>query len=817
MLSTPAISQNRILFHLLLAAGSVIGAAGGQARPFRGADGPVRDIDEVVFAVRVPGSDPHWYANFGYWSSDIHKKLYGPGGGKLCKLDLHTGAVTVLVDEPRGSVRDLHVHYDARTILFSLRRGGSHYYNLYEVQADGTRLNQITRGPYDDIEPTYLPCGDIVFCSSRCKRWVGCWHTQAAVLHRAARDGRAIRSISSNNEHDNTPAVLPDGRLLYTRWEYIDRNQVTFHHLWTLNPDGTGQMTYFGNMHPGTVMIDAKPIPGTDRVVAIFSPGHGRTEHAGFLTIVDPGAGPDEQRRAVRVRGCPGNVRDPVPLSDHTFLVARGRDLVLVDSAAGRHTVLYSLPRNGHARHLQIHEPWPLRPRRRERIIPDRIDWTQPTGHLVLQDVTHGRNMTGVKPGEISKLLVLEPLPKPVNFSGGPDLLSHLGTFSLTRAVGTVPIEADGSAYFQLPANRPFFFVALDERNLSVKRMQSFVSVMPGETTSCVGCHEQRTRTPSLRARQVLEALRRPPRRITPIADIPDVIDFTRHIQPILDMHCVRCHTFENREGGVILAGDQGLKFSHSYWNLLARRQIADGRNAYGNRPPRAIGSSASPLMQKIDGSHYDVKLSDRQWKTVWLWIETGAVYAGTYAALGSENGPSAAPFHATVGILNRRCAGCHTIGASRAAQGKIPLPAAPQHGKHYQRIVLPDDPIARLSIHILLNFTRPEYSPLLLGPLAKEAGGYGTCTPPVFIDTTDPDFQTILSGIRTAQKNLANRKRFHTAGFKPNEHYLREMKRFGVLPPSVDPQRDPLDVFAVDQAYWRSLWYKPTAAGPLD
>ena len=214
--------------------------------------------------------------------------------------------------------------------------------------------------------------------------------------------------------------------------------------------------------------------------------------------------------------------------------------------------------------------------------------------------------MAGVKPGEIKKLLVLETLPKPINYTGGMEPLSYGGTFTLERVVGTVPVEPDGSAYLELPALRSFFFVALDGDDLSVKRMQSFLTVQPGEVFSCVGCHEQRQQAPPL-GKAYLKALRRRPSRITPIADAPDVIDFPRDIQPILDKHCVACHDYDATEkggpraGGVILSGDRGPMYSHSYYALSARGQIRDGRNlAKSNYPPRAFGSAASPIMKKM-------------------------------------------------------------------------------------------------------------------------------------------------------------------------------------------------------------------------
>ena len=257
--------------------------------------GPMTGVDDIIFAARrINETDGHWYANIGYYAHDPQRKAWREGT-KLYRWSLATGKLSTLLDDPRGGVRDPQVHYEGGKILFSYRKGGTEQYHLYEINPDGGGLRQLTDGPYDDIEPTYLPDGDIIFVSTRCKRWVNCWLTQVAILHRCDANGRNVRPISSNNEQDNTPWPLPDGRILYTRWEYVDRSQVHYHHLWVANPDGTSQMTWYGNLHPGIVMIDAKPIPGSDKVVASFSPGHGQPEHAGQITIVDPKAGPDAQ------------------------------------------------------------------------------------------------------------------------------------------------------------------------------------------------------------------------------------------------------------------------------------------------------------------------------------------------------------------------------------------------------------------------------------------------------------------------------------------------------------------------------------------
>jgi len=780
---------------------------------------------EIVFAVRQPGVDGHWYANFGYYAADVNHKCYRAGGGRLCALDPATGEVRTLLDDPQGSVRDPIVHYDGQKILFSYLPGGTSHYHLYEINADGTGLKQLTDGDCDDIEPTYLPDGGILFCSSRCNRWVNCWLTQVAVLYRCDADGRHVRRISGNIEHDNTPWVLPDGRILYMRWEYVDRSQVDYHHLWTANPDGTGQMVYFGNLHPGTVMLDAKPIPNSGKVVAIFSPGHGLLEHQGQVTIVDPGDGPDNLALAKPIPAGE-NFRDPYPLDENTFLVAKGAEWQLLDTQGHAQTV-FLLPDEDIGAGMWVHEPRPLAPRPRERVIPPRVDLTQATGRLILADVYRGRNMAGVRRGEIQKLLILESLPKPINYTGGMDPLSYGGTFTLERVVGTVPVEPDGSAYFELPALRPFFFVALDENDLSVKRMQSFLTVQPGEVVGCVGCHEPRTQGLPPPTRPL--AVRRPPSPITPLAGIPEVFDFPRDIQPILDRHCVPCHGYERqpqapnpaagpRAGGVILTGDRGPMFSHSYYTLTILGQVADGRNRpQSNYPPRALGTSASPLMHKILGGHHGVALSQQEVDLVRYWIESGAAYPGTYGALGSgmiggyyanqlvETDGEWPETQAASEAIRRRCAPCHT------GPKVLPLSLSDERDVSFWR---PDwnDPRLKLSRHLVFNLTRPEQSLMLLAPLAQESGGYGTCRPqgpPIFSDTQDPDYQKILALCMAGKRRLEEIKRFDQPGFRPPAPYLREMVRYGILA-QVPGEGEPIDPYALDQAYWRSFWSRP-------
>lgn len=493
---------------LMLQAAGIAGAAlptletvnsGVLQDALKGLPAELDGCEEIIFVQRDGYDDPHWYANIAYFCDDENSPAYTTGA-QLCKLNLKTGVISILLETENGCIRDPKVHYDGGRILFAYRKDGEPYYHLHEMDIDGGNLRQITSGPFDDYEPEYLPDGDIIFVSTRSRRWVGCWMTQVGTIHRCEANGRNIRALSCNIEHDNTPAVLPNGQILYMRWEYVDRSQVEFHHLWTMNPDGTNQIVYYGNETPWGVFLDCRGIPGDDRVMGIFSPGHGQNDHYGQLAFFSSRLGPDAPQGVRHVEytfnGRP-NLADPWPLSANTVLAADRYNsrVLLVERQGDKYgvRVLYEIKNND--RRWLTQDPRPILKRPREKVLADRVDPAEPTGTHILMDVYNSQNMEGVKRGDIKKLLIVETLPKAVNFSGGQDTLSWLGSFNLERILGTVPVEPDGSANFELPANRPVFYVVLDENDLSVKRMQSFTCVMPGETMTCLGCHENRQRS----------------------------------------------------------------------------------------------------------------------------------------------------------------------------------------------------------------------------------------------------------------------------------------------------------------------------------
>jgi cytochrome c553 len=780
-------------------------------------------FEEIIFVQRGSYEDPHWYANIGYFCDDENNPAYTTGG-QLCKLNLKTGKVTILLETADGCIRDPKVHYDAEKIIFAWRKENSNHYNLYEMNIDGSNIKQITSGPFDDYEPEYLPDDRIVFVSTRARRWVGCWYTQVGTIHRCEADGKNITMLSCNIDHDNTPAVLPNGQILYMRWEYIDRSQVEYHHLWTMNPDGSNQTVYYGNQASWGVFLDCRPIPDDDRVMGIYSPGHGMNDHYGWLSFFSNKLGPDDPAGLEHIEFSWGksNFADPWPLSAETVLTAdryKSR-ILLVEKKQQRYSVRVIYEMAGNSMNWIVQAPRPILKRPREKVLVDRTDYSRPTGTHVLVNVYDSRNMEGVKRGEIKKLLIIETLPKPVNFSGGQDLTSWLGSFNLERILGTVPVEPDGSAYFEVPANTPVFYVALDEKNLSCKRMQSFTSLMPGETITCLGCHENRQNSPRsnpANAPKVM-ALNRRPSRIHPVEGAPDVPDFTRDVQPVLDKYCISCHNTTDRKGRLSLEGDMGCHWSISYYSLIMRNQVADGRNGLGNQPARSLGSSASELLRKLEGTHHDVKADYADWVKVWAWTEAASPFCGTYGGLRNTNQQDVKVwvFHNQAGqVLQKRCYSCHKPDGS-GPQNRIPqgfdwesrrVHFSYPTGQH-ERLVLGEDPLRYYDWNVLLNATRPKKSAVLMAPLAKAAGGWGIC-PDVFKSKDEADYKTMAQTVKNWQGEWLKSRSFGSPSFQVNSQYIREMVRFGVLPENTSPEA--VDPYATDRKYWQTFAHEPS------
>ncbi len=589
-----------------------------------------------------------------------HANLFG-SGGSMKTIDLPTGKVTTLVKVPDGVVRDPDVHYDGKKIVFALREHKGANYHIAEVNIDGAGLKRLTRlEGASDFDPVYLPDGSIVFASTREPKYNMCSRDHAANLYRMDADGANIHRITRNTLFDNHPEVMPDGRILYARWEYVDRNFGDAHGIWVVNPDGTGQALYWGNNTAVPAAIfNQHVIPGTQQVLAILGQHHDRLW--GALAIVDRQKGiegrppvlrtwPVQAADIIRTGGrfdCDAFRRfnpkyeDPWPLSKTTFLcsrmVGRGEQMgiYLVDTFGNELLV--------HSEAPGCYDPMPVAPRPRPPVIPTRRRFDGAPGYVFIQDVYQGTHMKGVERGAIKYIRVIESPPKK-NWSGGswggqgyqaPGMNWH--DFTAKRILGDAPVEADGSASIEVPSDTFIYFQALDENKMMVQSMRSGTVVQPGETQSCVGCHGDRLEPPPY-ARKAALASRRPPSKLSGWYGRPRAFSYTAEVQPVFDKHCAGCHDFGKPAGKkLILAGDRNPYFNASYvdlwiWNRKMITCIGGGpaeiQQAYswGAHP-----SKLSRVLREGHPKHEKLALSKEDTERIHTWLDLNAPYYPQY------------------------------------------------------------------------------------------------------------------------------------------------------------------------------------------
>ena len=644
----------------------------------------------IVFVVRRQYSRDHHNTGTMFQPGEINAGSFQAGGAVKTIDFARGGKPTTLLEVSDGVARDLEVSFDGRKLLFAMRSNATEPYHIHEMNADGGKPVQLTFGrDASDVDPAYLPDGRIVFAATRDPKYCGCnRHIQANLFVMDA-DGANVHQIGRNNLFESRPSVMPDGRILYDRWEYVDRHFGPSFGLWTVHPDGTNHALFYGNnaWSPGAI-FDARAIPGTRQFVAVFGACHDRPW--GALVVVDRSRGLDGMDPIVRswpadiaslmpnpqdvprktgiehpyaglidtfVR-LPVKYEDPWPLSEKYFLCSRmtgdaeQMGIFLLD-VFGNEVLL-------HTESPGCFDPMPLAPRRRPPVMTARVDWSEKTGAVYVADVYRGTGMKRVPRGTVKTIRVVEAPPK--RHWTRPGHHWHVDThqapamnFNCTnnkRILGDAPVEPDGSAYFEVPADRFVFFQLLDGDGMMVQSMRSGTTVQPGERIGCVGCHEDRlSGAPS---GEVPMALGRPPGKLKPWYGPAREFNYLSEVQPVFDKHCVRCHDYGEDAGRVLnLAGDAGLVFNTSYLDLRTKSPIrwhADRPDepkplvkAVDDGPPQVLppyawGSHRSRLVDVIRSEHYEVKLDRENLDRIITWIDLNAPYYGSYASAYPDN-----------------------------------------------------------------------------------------------------------------------------------------------------------------------------------
>jgi len=575
-----------------------------------------------------------------------------------------------------GAFLSPELSYDGRTVLFAYTeakayeksQGKETYlwgpeisHHLFKVNADGTGLVQLTDGEPDDFDPCFLPNGRIVFVSLRRGGYLRCGrHCPVYTMHSMAADGSDLVCLSFHETHEWHPSVTNDGMIVYTRWDYVDRDTNIAHHIWTCYPDGRDPRTFHGNYPEKResrpwMEMQIRAIPGSHLFVASTGAHHGH--EFGSLVLVDPRQTDDgAMSQLIRLtpdapfpeaEGRPINryaaYGTPWPLGEDDYLCvydaeAKNRGIYWIDRD-GNKELIYRDPE------ISCVSPIPLRARPVPPVIPEGTVQTaaarQSAGTVLPATIAvmnvYQSDFTWPKDTRIEALRIIQVLPK----TTAPPNQPRIGVAEQTNArsvLGTVPVERDGSAQFEAPVGKEIYFQALDGRGMAVQSMRSGTYVHPGERMTCQGCHERKHRPPPQTSGVPL-ALRRAPSKIEPGVDGSNPFNFVRLVQPVLDRNCVACHQ-EKKALDLSARIEGGNGWTRSYASLAAKYgfyfhvsngAINTGQHGGSRTIPGRFGARAAKLLEYLGPEHYGVRLSEEDFHRITLWLDCNSEFYGSY------------------------------------------------------------------------------------------------------------------------------------------------------------------------------------------
>ena len=681
-----------------------------------------------------------------------------------------------------GNVHGIDLDYDARRIVFAYTRAASpeppkgwlvrqnsfelhrtlDLLHIYEMRPDGSHLRQLTDGQWSDLNPCYLPDGNIAFESERCHISLQCNEYDkdepTTNLYVMGPDGTGIRRLGVTKDGDWYPRVGHDGAIIYSHWEYHERGLMFPHPLWMMRPDGTGSDA-FAKQHfnyPLALTVP-RPVPNSRKIIAIATGHH--TLAAGPVVLTDRAQGINNPACLTRITGPdvwpelggvaprpavhgwripPGQgwYMDPYPLSETTFLAAycdggmqdeTGYGLYLVDVYGGRELLYRDSA-------ISCVMPIPLRPRPRPNLVPD----VRPPGteHAVCMLTNAAEGVPQLAAGAVKWLRIAEPVAWPYcNEIGGqryePDAKATGVNWTPVRIIGTVPVQADGSAHFEVPTDTALYFQALDAKGMELRRMRSYVSFQPGEVRGCNGCHETRAAAPSMGFGRPAAFAGAPSKPIPPPWGDSKPISFLRDVQPMLTRRCLSCHSGLKPAGSVDLSPGLTASYNRAYDNLLAPQagliSVSSKNDDARITDVGAFGSRNSKLVAVLRQTHRGrCTLTSQEWRRLYTWIDANAVYHDDFIR---KRPASAIPYSlaqdeelwAKIGqVHQRRCASCH-------------------------------DP-ATLARPEWVDLHRPQRSLFITAPLAGAKTPSGkTCPQAVYGSLSDPDCAQVLSLLREA------------------------------------------------------------------
>ncbi|MDL2255608.1 SUMF1/EgtB/PvdO family nonheme iron enzyme [Parabacteroides sp. OttesenSCG-928-K15] len=620
---------------------------------------PLLDGDKVVASRYILGNGarrvmaPALGTQANNWSNQESARRQG-FNAEIVELTNLRGDIQmrqVYKPETTGSVADLKLHWDGDRVMFTTLMPDNRW-NLFEAKLDGSESKPMMEMLEPDLEfydGTWLPDGRIIANSNIGYHGVPCVSGSDPVGNMVLYDPKTknMRRLTFDQDANWNPVLMHNGRVMYTRWEYTDLTHYYSRIVMHMNPDGTENKALWGsgNMFPNST-FDIQPLPGhASAFVGVIS-GHHGVARSGRLILFDPmkarkGAAGMMQEIPHRNRPIVELIKDelvngvwpqfikPTPLDDKYFLVAAKLSpedlwgLYLVD-VFDNVTCLQKVEGEGYI------SPIAVRKTATPPVIPDRVKLNEKEATVFIQDIYEGEGLRDMPKGLVKELRLHAYEYAYVKTTSDHNWHGIQSGWDIKRFLGTVPVEEDGSVIFKIPANTPVSIQPVDENGAALQWMRSWFTGQPGEVVSCIGCHEDQNQIPI--PKRVIASQKAPQPLTLPEGGVRS-FTFDLEVQPILDRACIACHTGEQKAFDLRGGTKDRRGYGTSYLNLhpYVHRQGPEADIIV--LQPYEYHANTSELVRILKKGHYNVELTDAEWRKLYQWIDYNAPDKGYFNA----------------------------------------------------------------------------------------------------------------------------------------------------------------------------------------